>query len=78
MAALANVPIPAHVARTLDTLGADTQAVQNYAVQLSVDMCRHILRNEQAIGIHLFTLNQREMCRSEPVPYCKEVLSISG
>ncbi|KAL3091748.1 hypothetical protein niasHT_024330 [Heterodera trifolii] len=62
IADLSNVPIPAQIEQTLDRIGTDTVAVQNYAVQLAYDMCRDIFRAGHTMGIHIFTLNQREMC----------------
>uniref|UniRef100_A0A183CHN4 Methylenetetrahydrofolate reductase [NAD(P)H] n=1 Tax=Globodera pallida TaxID=36090 RepID=A0A183CHN4_GLOPA len=62
IAELSNVPIPQQISQTLKQIGSDTVAVQNYAVQLAYDMCRNIFSAGHTTGIHIFTLNQRDMC----------------
>ena len=60
---MANVPIPEKVTQVLDANKGDTVAIQNFSVQLAVDMCRKLLGSGITAGIHIVTLNQREMCK---------------
>jgi 5,10-methylenetetrahydrofolate reductase len=63
IASISNVPIPEKVTRILEENKGNLAAIQNYSVHLAFEMSKEILGEGLSKGIHIFTLNQREMCR---------------
>jgi len=61
IAKISDVPIPAHISRVIEANKRNAEAVQNYGLQLSFDLCRELLQRELTTGIHLFTMNQKRL-----------------
>jgi len=61
---LSSLVIPSSVSQILASNRKNVKTIQNYALHLAYEQCHYILSRELSCGVHLFTLNQREMTSS--------------
>jgi methylenetetrahydrofolate reductase (NADPH) len=56
--------IPQAIQNRLDSIKSDEKAVQQYGVELGIEMCKKIILSGVSPGLHFYTLNKEKITRS--------------